>query len=303
LREWSRTLRMIKPAIMLAAEDYSNWNMVTQLPELGGLGFDATWYADFYHNLIGDADAANGKARLLKFAGLGDDRGLDFDQFSSVLYSSQYDKVVYNESHDEAGNDSGTMRTLPCAVNNSALIGETRVYAEARTRVVFSLSLFSAGTPMFFMGEEIGAQKLYLYNTFLNNREDLFGQRKGTGANLFRYYQDAIRLSRRHSAVRSLDIDIIHVNGGGRVIAFTTLSGSDNLLVIASLNNQPFTAYSVQTDASRLPGGNWTEVFNSDAAIYGGNNVGNGGATLAVANGQITMTIPANGVLVFAKSS
>ena len=130
LREWSRTLRLIKPTAMLIAEDHSEWDKVTQLPEAGGLGFDATWYAAFYHNLIGDSDMAGGRARLLKSAGFGDDRPLDMGQFASVLYGSKYDKVVYHESHDEAGNSGGSMRTLPCAVNGAALVGPTRAYAE-----------------------------------------------------------------------------------------------------------------------------------------------------------------------------
>jgi 1,4-alpha-glucan branching enzyme len=303
LREWSRTLVMINPSAILVAEDYTGWNMVTQLPELGGLGFNATWFAAFYHNLIGDADAASGMARLLKFAGYGDNRVLDFDQFAGVLYNTQYNYVVYHETHDEAGNDSGSQRTLPCAVNSAPLTGATRSYAEARTRVVFSLSLFSAGTPLFFMGEEVGAQNPYRYYDFMNNREDLIGERAGDGANLFLYYQDAIRFSKRHSAIRSQVIDIIHVNPGARVIAFTRLVGADNLLIVASLNNLPFSNYVVSTDPSRLPAGGWQEVFNSDAAIYGGNNVGNAGGTLPATNGQIQMTIPANGILVLAKVS
>lgn len=301
LREWSRTLRLIRPDALLIAEDHSGWNMVTELPEVGGLGFDATWYADFYHNLIGDSDMAGGKARLLKFAGFGDNRGLDMNQFAGALYASQYNKVVYHESHDEAGNSGGSMRTLPCAVNNAALIGATRTYGEARVRVVFCLSLFSAGAAMFFMGEEIGAQKPYTYNNFMPNREDLFGERAGNGANLFRFYQDAIRFSGRHPAIRSQSIDIIHVNGDARVIAFTRLAGTDNLLVIASLNNQFFGTFVIQTDPSRLPDGNWRELFNSDAAIYGGGNVGNAGGNLPATNGRIQLCLPANGVLVLAK--
>jgi 1,4-alpha-glucan branching enzyme len=251
--------------------------------------------------LIGDADQANGLARLLKSAGYGDDRGLDMDQFAAVLYNTQYNYVVYNESHDEAGNDSGSMRTLPCAVNGAPLIGATRTYAEARTRVAFCLSLFSAGTPMFFMAEEVGAQKPYRYNDFMTNREDILGEGATTGANLFRFYQDAIRFSRRHPSIRSQTIDVIHVNNGARVIVFTRLVGTDNLLIVASFNNQPFTSYVVQTDSSRLPAGGWMEVFNSDGAIYGGNNLGNAGAALPVTNGQIQLAIPANGVLVFVK--
>lgn len=302
LREWSRTLRLIRPDALLIAEDHSGWDMVTQLPEVGGLGFDVTWYADFYHNLIGDSDMAGGKARLLKFAGFGDDRGLDMNQFAGALYASKYNKVVYHESHDEAGNSSGSMRTLPCAVNGAPLIGTTRAYGEARARVAFSLSLFSAGAPMFFMGEEIGAQKRYTYDTFMANREDLIGERAGNGANLFRFYQDAIRFSGRHAAVRSQNIDIIHVNGDARVIAFTRLAGTDNLLFVASLNNRFFGSYVIQTDPSRLPDGNWRELFNSDAAIYGGGNVGNAGGDLPVTNGRIQLCVPANGIVALAKT-
>jgi 1,4-alpha-glucan branching enzyme len=287
---------------MLIAEDHSGWDLVTQPPEVGGLGFDATWFAAFYHNLIGDSDMAGGRARLLKFAGYGDNGPLDMGQFAGVLYDSKNNVVVYHESHDEAGNSGGSMRTLPCAVNSAEIIGLTRSYAEARSRVVFGLSLFSAGTPMFFMGEEIGAQKSYTWDKFMQNREDLIGDRAGIGANLFRFYQDAIRFSRRHSAVRAQTIDIVHVNDDARVIAFTRFAGSDQLLVVASLNNNSFSEYLVQTESWRLPDGTWREVFNSDAALYGGNNVGNAGAGLPVADGSIQITLPANGFVVFEKA-
>ena len=56
--------------------------------------------------------------------------------------------------------------------------------------------------------------------------------------------------------------------------------------------------YVIGTDAWRLPAGGWQEIFNSDAAIYGGDNVGNGGATLQVNSGQINAVIPAHGFVV-----
>jgi 1,4-alpha-glucan branching enzyme len=302
LREWSRTLRLIKPTAMLIAEDHSEWDKVTKLPEAGGLGFDATWYAAFYHNLIGDSDMAGGRARLLKEAGFGDDRPLDIGQFASVLYGSQYNKVVYHESHDEAGNSGGSMRTMPCAVNGASLSGETRDYARARSRVAFGLSLFSAGTPMFFMGEEVGARKPYKYDSFMANREDIAGERAAGGAPMFRFYQDALRFSRRHPAVRVRRIDIVHVNDDGRVIAFTRRAGNDELLVVASFSNRVLDDYVIQTEAWRLPDGRWRELFNSDAAIYGGNNVGNFGEDLPAGNGRIQLRIPANAFLIFEKT-
>jgi 1,4-alpha-glucan branching enzyme len=302
LREWSRTLRLIEPSIMLIAEDHSGWDAVTQLPEAGGLGFGATWFASFYHNLIGDSNMAGGRARLLKTAGDGGDGPLDMEQFAGALVASQLNKVVYHESHDEAGNAGGTARTIVTAVNGAALVGGTRDFAEARCRVAFGLSLLSAGTPMFFMGEEIGAQQPYRVTDFMNHREDLAAERAGNGARLFRFYQDLIRFSRRHPATRAQAIDVVHALGTTRVIAFVRAAGSDRLLVVASLRNQPFLdGYVVQTDPSRLPDGAWREVFNSDAGIYGGSNVGNFGADVPVAGGRVQARIPANGFVVFQK--
>ena len=97
---------------MLIAEDHTGWDGVTKLPAQGGLGFDATWDVAFYHNLIGDSDMAGDRARLLKRAGFGGNEPLQMDRFSGALYASQYRRVVFHESHDEAGNAGGTARTI-----------------------------------------------------------------------------------------------------------------------------------------------------------------------------------------------
>jgi 1,4-alpha-glucan branching enzyme len=302
LREWCRTLRLIRPSVMLIAEDHSGWDAVTKLPEAGGLGFDSTWFVSYYHNLIGDSEMAGGYGRLVKAAGFGGDEPLGMEQFSGDLYATKFNKVIYTESHDEAGNAPGTQRTIVCAVNGAPLVGPTRDFAEARCRVAFGLSLLSAATPMFFMGEEVGAQKPYRFNDFLQNREDIAAERNGTGARLFGYYQDLIRFSRRHAAIRSQDIDIIHVIGSNRLIAFTRLAGTENLLVVASLRNEPFLdGYVIQTDAWRLPDGSWREIFNSDATVYGGNGIGNFGADVPARGGRLQVRVPANGLLIFQK--
>jgi 1,4-alpha-glucan branching enzyme len=50
-----------------------------------------------------------------------------------------------------------------------------------------------------------------------------------------------------------------------------------------------------------IPDAGWREVFNSDAAIYGGQNVGNSGATIISRGGQFTANIPAKGFVVLVK--
>ncbi len=307
LREWSRTLHMIHPTVMLIAEDHTGWDSVTKLAAKGGLGFEARWAAEFYHNLIGDSPAADGKARLLKQAGYGGSDPLEMDWFAGALYGSRYNQVVYHESHDEAGNDHDdnkniwTQRTIETAVAG-VLNDATRPWAEARSRVGFGLSLLSAGTPMFFMGEEVGAHKPFMYDKFLEEREDILGERHNSGKTLFRFYQDLITLRHRLRSVRSHNIDILHESNSNRVIAFKRWSGDDEVIIAASLNNAPFAGgYAIEKDLLAIPDGEWKEIFNSDSAIYGGQNMGNGGAAIHSSQGRLTAKIPANGFVVLAR--
>jgi hypothetical protein len=97
-------------------------------------------------------------------------------------------------------------------------------------------------------------------------------------------------------------IDIIHAIGANRLIAFTRVAGADQLLVIASLHNQPFLdGYVIQTDPSRLPDGRWGAVFNSDATTYGGQGFGNFGSDIPASGGRFQALVLANGLLVFQK--
>ncbi|MEW6162169.1 MAG: alpha-amylase family glycosyl hydrolase [Nitrospirota bacterium] len=301
LRELTRTLKLIKPTVILIAEDHSDWNMVTESLDTGGLGFDATWYANFYHHLIGDAGRRGPDfAKLILTAGYGQDQPLAMDYFAGALRWSGQKKIVYHESHDEAGNSEYSRRTIVTAVNSAPLVGETRRVAEARCRFAFGMSMLSAGTPLFLMGEEIGAQKDYKYNTFLQNREDLIGERQGEGRRLFRFYQDTIQFRLSHTGLRSHEIDIVHVHNDNRVIAFRRWDRTEELLIVASLNNHPFSSgYIIEN--LRSGDGLWREIFSSDSELYGGNNIGNLGSSIPSSNGSINVVIPANGFVVFIK--
>jgi len=300
LRELTRSVKLVNPSAFLIAEDHTGWTAMTQPLDLGGIGFDAVWYADFYHHLIGDGNYGDNYAKLLKNAGFGAAGPLNMDSFAGALLASQYNKIVYHENHDEAGNDANTERTMVTAVNGAPLVGATRAYAEARSRCAFGLSALSAGTPMFLMGEEIGAANPFRYNDFFLNKEDLIGARTGDGRFLFQFYQDLIRFVTASPAARSTAIDVIYVHDDNRVIAFTRTCPTQQLLVIASLNDTAFQqGYAIGAGSSLLESGGWKEIFNSDAAVYGGSDVGNAGATLNVANGQIDPVIPAHGFLIF----
>jgi 1,4-alpha-glucan branching enzyme len=310
LREWARTLRLIKPNVVLIAEDHSGWSAVTQPTESGGLGFDATWYADFYHHLIGDAQNDPSRARLIKYAGYADNRPLRMGWFAGALAAAADGRVVYHESHDEAGNshyeengqEQRSERTIVVAVNDAPLVGDTRRWAEARVRFAAGMTLLSPGVPMFFMGEEVGATRQYRYEDFdteefRRRRENFPAMRQGSGANLFRYYAELIRLRLARPALRSRNVEILFTWDSDRVIAFLRWEGPDELLVIGSLSNQTFgEGYSIRN--SRIADGQWREIFNSDATVYGGWGITNPD-TRPSAGGVFTPRLPSNSVLVF----
>jgi len=297
LRELTSALRLINPDVILTAEDHSGWDKVTQSTEAGGLGFDKASYADFYHHLIGDTDKGSDYAKLIKTAGLGDDRALAMNYFAGALGATGGSYIVYNKSHDEAGNATGTKRTIVVAVNGTPLIGETRRYAEARCRFAFGASALSAGTPIFLFGEEIGAQKDFLFKHIFANREDLYGERRTNGKFLFAFYSDLIRLRLGSPGLRSRQIEVLHVHDANRVLVWRRWGGGEDYLVLASLNNHPFPdGYAIANP--RLPDGLWKQVFNSDSSRYGGDDVGNDGVEITSGGGGLRAVIPANGVVV-----
>jgi 1,4-alpha-glucan branching enzyme len=301
LRELSRTLRMIRPATLLTCEDHSDWVLVTEHPDGAGLGFDATWYSNFYHQLIGDTGRGTDSANLLLTAGMGGDGDLAMDRFASVLAASNRKTVVYHESHDEAGNSEHSRRTLMVAIaagkDTPIPTGELRRIAEARCRFVAGITLLSAGTPMFLMGEEVGAAKDFTYDGFLASREDLEGERNGEGKGLFRFYCELVRLRRRHYAITTPNIDILMTHNADRMIAFQRSKGPERYLVVATLSNQGWPGgYDLR--APGLLDGRWREIFTSDAREYNGNGVTNEDTELESKDGVLTLKLPARGFVV-----
>jgi 1,4-alpha-glucan branching enzyme len=291
-------MRLIRPSLFLFAEDYSNWGGMTQ-PSLNGdgVGFDATWYGDFHHNLIEHRDGD--EAHLVQEAGYGDGRSLHMSYFAGALASSGGAKVVYNESHDDCGNRPGSARTLVLAVDYAPLIGDTRKWAEARVRFAAAMTLLSAATPMFFMGEEVGAQRPYRYDDFLANREDILGLAEGDGAALMAFYRDLIALSQSSGGIRSRNIDVIHAHDDNRVIGFLRWDDAQTFFVAGSLATAAFT-HGYRFSSPRFDDAEWTQVLNSDLGIYGGWGVGNG--AVRSSNGMLEIVLPASGAVVMKRS-
>jgi len=230
---------------------------------------------------------------------MGGNSELAMAQFAGILEATSRKTVVYHESHDEAGNSEHSARTLMVAIaankDTPPPEGELRRVAEARVRFVAGMTLLSAGTPMFLMGEEVGVVKDFTYDGFLENRDDLLGARQGSGRYLFRFYQDLIRLRQRHQTFATANIATVLVHNADRVLAFHRWKGPEHYLVITTLNDFGWPdGYQVPAPVEQ---GSWRQIFCSDATLYGGAGVSNEGELEAV-EGKLTVKMPARGFVV-----
>lgn len=301
LREWTNAINLVAPGKFLIAEDHSGWDAVTRPTYQGGLGFNAAWYADFYHHLAGDTDKGIDYAKLLTSAASSDQIPLAMNYFVGALQNTSSRTVIYNESHDEAGNAKFSGRTISIAVARAPLVGDTRLFAEARCRVAAGLSLLSAGVPMFFMGEEVGFQNNYTYNGFVQAKEDFFGLKSTSGKFLFRFYQNLINLRLSNETLRSGELLVRHVNNEGRTVIFERILGKSRILIAASLSNQSYASY--QINNSTLGGTMWKELLNSDSLEYGGWGICNSNDVLASNVGELNLILPRCGIVVFKEMS
>jgi 1,4-alpha-glucan branching enzyme len=127
-------------------------------------------------------------------------------------------------------------------------------------------------------------------------------------SDFLRFTRELIGVRRSHPALRGEGCAVIHVHDENRVLAFHRwVEGlGEDVVVVCSLNESTWYDYGIG-----FPGGGyWLEVFNSDVYDNWVNPVvaGNGGGVDA--NGppmhglpnSATLTIPANGLVVFARS-
>ncbi|SEU10405.1 alpha amylase C-terminal domain-containing protein [Stigmatella erecta] len=354
LREINRQVHFINPHTWTVAEQFDYDPSISRPAQADGTGggFDAQWYTEYQHRLVND----NSKPGLIQAAS----RGLptDMDAFVNLLTAPRgldawKKALTIISNHDEVGNAQRTMNTAEGAHPTDFPEQWSRNAARFAAGIGFS----SPGIPMFFQGDESGAQNDFRWGnpsswdsgwnweslgkdwnweqvTFNDGQkatyERLFAMdpaartsdaayqglgatdrqvfehlaglepQQRTGAMLditrkqqFAFFQDAIALRHSSPAFRAdAEVKRVYTHNDDSVMAFSRKSGNEEYLVIGSLNRQSQEGYRMP-----LPPGNWQEVLNSDASAYGGNNVGNSGATLS-GGAQAQVNLPAAGYVV-----
>jgi 1,4-alpha-glucan branching enzyme len=268
------------PDVQTIAEESTAWPMVSRPTYVGGLGFGLKWDMGWMHDTLKYLSKEPIHRRFhhnqLTFRGL-------------YMFTENY---VLPLSHDEVVHGKG------------ALIGKMpgdEWQQFANLRLLFGYQWAQPGKKLLFMGGEFGQKREWYHEEGLEWWVLQFPLHSGLQklvADLNRVYRDQPALYEREFDPATFEwVDAN--DGDSSVLSFLRRGHRDVILVVG--NFTPVVRHGYRIGVPE--GGWWRELLNSDAAIYGGSNQGNGGGVMAESvpyHGRpfsLRLTLPPLGIL------
>ena len=274
-------------AITLAEESTAFPGVTAPVSE-GGLGFDYKWNMGWMHDSLEyvERDPVH--------------RSWHHGEMTFSLVYSFSEKFVLPISHDEVVHGKGSLLgKMPG--------DEWRRFANLRAYLAFMWT--HPGKKLLFMGCEFGQPTEWNHDTQLPWH--LLDDPKHAG--IQRLVRDLNHLHRTEGALHARDADHSHFDwivgdDSTNSVFVWERRGKDGdppLVIAANLTPDPRHEYRIGVPE----GGEWREIFNSDAEFYGGSNTGNGGTLSASGEGMhhrpasLALTLPPLGLIVLKPGS
>jgi 1,4-alpha-glucan branching enzyme len=261
LKRFNEVVYEHHPGVMTIAEESTAWPMVSRPPYLGGLGFGFKWNMGWMHDLLDymRLDPVHRKYHQ--------------DRLTFGLLYAWHENFVLPLSHDEVVHGKGSLyQKMPG--------DDWQKFANLRAFYAFMYG--HPGKKLLFMGGEFGQTREW------NHDESLDWHLLGMGAyheGLRRLVQDLNRLYRSEPALYHLDFEPAGFewmdcsDWEQSVVAFVRRAKdpADFVLFVSNFTPVPRSGYRVGVPAP----GFYRELLNTDAAGYGGSNLGNAGGVRA----------------------
>ncbi len=284
IKQLNETIHKYFPGVMITAEESTSWPMITKPPSSGGLGFthkwNMGWMNDFLRYMSMDSIYRKYNHNLITF---------------SMMYawSENYILVL---SHDEVVHGKCSML--------SKMPGD---YWQkfAGLRAAYGFFYGHPGKKLLFMGGEFGQFIEWKYKESLDWHLLDYPMHK----KMHDYVRDLNKLYISEPSLHQVDC---HHDGfewidcddkEHSVISFIRKAKDWRDMLIFVLNFTPISHHNYRIGAPVQ--GFYKEIFNSDAEIYGGSNIGNMGGVEAETKPfhnkpySMTIGIPPLSVLVF----
>jgi 1,4-alpha-glucan branching enzyme len=252
LRKLNQALRREFPGIVTIAEESSGWSGVTAAVAAGGLGFDLKWNTRFTRASLGYF----GRDPIY--------RRHHHAQLSACVERAFDERQVLALADETVAHGQGSLL--------SRLPGD-RWQRFANLRLLYAWQWMLPGKKLIFMGAEFAEP------TRQDPQRELSWEllESPVHAGVMRLVGDLNRLYRETPALYALDQDVEGFAWLERedalrsLIAFERRAGDDIAVVALNFTPVPRIGYRLGFPLA----GAWREVLNTDAACYGGSNVGN----------------------------
>jgi 1,4-alpha-glucan branching enzyme len=261
LRRMNEEVYKYRPDVQTIAEESTSWPMVSRPNYVGGLGFGLKWDMGWMHDTL----EYMSKDPLF--------RRYHHNKLTFRMIYAFHENFVLPLSHDEV------------VYGKSSLIGKMpgdEWQKFANLRALFGYMYAQPAKKLLFMGGEFGQWREWVHDSSLD--WDLLDYPLHAG--LQRWVEDLNRLYRSEPALHELDCDpagfewIDCNDADSSVLSLIRKAKSSSAIMLVLCNFTPVPRYSYRVGTPR--GGQWQEILNSDAARYGGSNMGNlGGAETA----------------------
>jgi 1,4-alpha-glucan branching enzyme len=259
LRQLNTLTHGEQPGSITVAEESTAFPSVSRPVHLGGLGFTYKWNMGWMNDILvyvsKDAVHRRWEHTNLTF---------------SLLYAFT-ENFILPFSHDEVVHGKGSMF--------GKIPGDDWQKA-ATLRALYGFMYTHPGKKLMFMGAEFGQGREWNYDESIDWH--LLEQPLHEG--IRRFVQDLNRIYVSERALYEVDFEppgfqwVDCTDNENSVVSFIRRSGDGAEFIVAILNFTPVprNGYRIGVPAA----GAYREVLNSDSALYGGGNVGNGGMVL-----------------------
>jgi 1,4-alpha-glucan branching enzyme len=244
------------PDVQMIAEESTAWGGVSRPTSWGGLGFGMKWNMGWMHDTLEyfKQDPIHRKYHHSE---------LTF----SMLYAYT-ENFVLSLSHDEVVHGKGSIF--------GRMPGDDW-QRWASMRLLYSYMFGHPGKKLLFMGNEFGQWGEWKHEDSLDWHVMQYSQHRGVQS----IVRDLNGIMSREPALHKFDFEwygfewIDHNDWESSVLTFIRKGPSPEDTILVVCNFTPMVRYNYRVGAPS--GGEWQEIFNSDAQCYGGNNIGNFG--------------------------
>ena len=260
LKEFNIVVHREYPGVLTIAEESTAWPGVSRPTYTGGLGFGLKWNLGWMHDML-DYFGHDPVHRVFHQ-----------NHITFGLIYAFTENFVLVLSHDEVVHGKKALLEKMPGDNWQRF---------ANLRALYGYMYGHPGKKMLFMGGEFGQWGEWSHDDSLQWHLCQYEPHLG----LQRYVRDLNRLHRNEPSLHQADFDwtgfqwIDYSDGGQSAIAFIRKARDTADVVVCVCNFTPVPRHGYRIG---VPAPGWyRELLNSDAAIYGGSNVGNGGGVQA----------------------